>query len=72
MAKKYESDRIYHLQVKEGAKVIRGGIAYGHRGTLQVRGDEVEDLVAQGAEVVNPTALPDVGERHDVGEGRRP
>jgi hypothetical protein len=70
--KKYDPDEIVHVQVAEGARVVYDGKAYGHRATLQVKGREVEDVVAQGAEVVDPNDVPDVAERHDPGDARQP
>lgn len=50
-----------HVHVKPGETVVVDGIAYGDRATLQVPRRVAADL--KGVEEVDPTALPDVGER---------
>jgi len=62
MATQKNPDEIIHLQVKPGGQARYQGKAFGDRATIQVRrGDRA--LVEGPVEEVDPSALPDVGDR---------
>ncbi len=69
---KFDPDTVYHFQVPEGGRVVYDGIAYGHRGTLQVPGRRAGEVLDQGAEHVDPAAVPDAATRVETGEARQP
>ncbi len=70
--KKFEPNVTYHFQVPEGGRVIYSNIAYGHRATLQVPGSRAQEVLDQGADLVDPAAVPDAASRGETGEARQP
>jgi len=70
--KKFVPNVTYHFQVPEGGRVIYNNIAYGHRGTLQIPGSRAQEVLDQGAEHVDPDAVPDAATRVEPGEARQP
>ncbi len=61
---KRNPDDIVHLHVKPGHTALYKGKAYGDRGTLQAPWRDAELLLKAGdVQLVEPDAVPDVGER---------
>ena len=63
MATKRNPADIVHLQVKKGHTALYKDRAYGDRGTLQAPWRDAELLLKAGdVDLVDPAAVPDVGD----------
>lgn len=61
---KRDPDEIVHVQVKIGHTALYLGKAYGDRGTLQMPRRDAEAMLQTGdVELIDPSRVPDVGER---------
>lgn len=63
MARRKDPDEIVHVMPKPGETVVFDGIAYGDRGTLQVRRGDLDRVEGGAWEEVDSAKLPDVADR---------